>query len=586
MALDAAFLSYLENEINTKLDGARVDKVHQPEKDEIDIIFRLRNGNARLLVSSNPNSPRVHFTTVSKENPMQPPMFCMLLRKHLSGAKWLGARQPDSERIIFLDFLSRNELGDEVKRTVAVEIMGKYSNIILIDENNRIMDSVKHVDITMSRERQIFPGLQYELPPMQEKLSLNKTPADAIAAKIREGKDIALSKALLSTVKGVSPIVCREWSYMTCGDSDKNISSLDNDEFKKLSDAIEATRDNINTFKGVALMITDTLKKKPIDFSFEPINQYGISVKLTEFSSYSELLDAFYTERDVADRINQRSHDMFNLISGIEGRISRKLANQKIELEKSKDREHYRICGDLVSANLYRIAKGASSCTVANFYEEGEPEITVKLDPALTPSKNAQKYYHEYRKASAAEKHLIEQIAEGEEELNYLNTVIFELSRAQTDSCISEIRAELAGEGYIKRKGKDSSKQSRESKPLSFVSSDGFKISVGRNNRQNDKLTLKIAGKNDVWLHTKNIPGAHVIIFAEDAVVPDSTITEAAVLAAFHSKAKDSSQVPVDYTLARYVKKPAGAKPGKVIYVNNKTAYVNPDAEFVAKLKK
>lgn len=585
MALDAAFLSYLKNEINTRLEGSRVDKVHQPEKDEIDIVLRLKNGNARLLVSSNPNSPRVHFTTLNKENPMQPPMFCMLLRKHLSGAKWAGARQPDSERIIFLDFLSRNELGDEVKRTVAVEIMGKYSNIILIDENNRIIDSVKHVDLTMSRERQILPGLQYELPPMQEKLSINKTPADAIAAKIREGKDLALSKSLLSTVKGISPIVCREWSFLTCGDSDKNITSLDNDEFKKLSAAIESTRDNINAFKGTAVMVTDTVKRKPIDFSFMGVNQYGDSVKLTEYSSFSELLDAFYTERDIADRIYQRTHDMVNLINGVEGRISRKLANQKIELEKSKDREHYRICGDLVSANLYRIEKGATSCTVANFYEEDEPQISIKLDPALTPSKNAQKYYHEYRKASAAEKHLKEQLAEGEEELTYLNTVIFELSHAQSDSSISEIRAELAGEGYLKKKGKDNSKQSREIKPLSFVSSDGFKIWVGRNNRQNDKLTLKTAGKNDVWLHTKNIPGAHVIIFAEDGEVPDSTITEAAILAAFHSKAKDSSQVPVDYTLARYVKKPAGAKPGMVIYVNNKTAYVNPDAELVSKLK-
>lgn len=585
MALDGVFLSFLTRELNEALEGGRVDKVHEPEKDEIDIVFRLRSGSAKLLLSSNPNSPRIHLTDTNKENPMSPPMFCMLLRKHLTGAKFAGVRQPGFERIVFVDFLARNELGDEVLRTIAVEIMGRYSNIILIDENGRIIDAVKHVDITMSRERQVLPGLQYELPPKQDKLSLSETPADAIVAKIRQGKDCELQKAIISTVQGVSPIVCRELSLLACGDATARVASLSGDDFKRLSSVLETLRGNIAARNGTPVLVADPATRKPKDFSFMPIKQYGDAVLTSEYKTFSELLDAFYTERDLMERMSQRSRDILNVITAAQARITRKLANQRTELERSRGREKLRICGDLVSANLYRLKKGMTSCRVVNFYEEDEPEVTVELDPTLTPSQNAQKYYNEYRKLSAAEKYLKEQIAAGEEELAYLETVLDELSRVQAESGLAEIRQELADEGYIKRRSVNGSKHMKESAPMRFCSDDGFEILVGRNNRQNDRLTLKTAAKNDVWLHTKNIPGAHVIIVTNGRTVPESTLTQAAVIAAYYSKAKDSSQVPVDYTLARYVKKPNGAKPGRVIYENFKTAFVNPDPALVERLK-
>lgn len=585
MALDGVFLSYLKNEIGEALDGARVDKIHEPEKDEINIVFRKRSGSARLLLSSNANSPRIHLTGISKENPMSLPMFCMLLRKHLTGAKFHGVRQPGLERILFVDFLSRNELGDEVLRTVAVEIMGRYSNIILMDENERILDSVKHVDETMSRERQILPGLKYELPPKQDKLSLLETPPDAVAAVIRNGRNIELQKALLQTVQGISPVVCREISWRLSGDAAARTGDISSDEYKKLSLIIEKMRKDISSKTGVPFMVINPANGKPMDFSFMPIGQYENNVKTSRYDSFSELLDAFYTERDSIERMNQRSRDIVNVVNSAVGRIQRKLANQKTELEQSRGREHLRICGDLISANLYRLQKGMTSCKIGNFYEENEPEVTIMLDPSLTPSKNAQKYYNEYRKASAAEKYLKEQIVSGEEELSYLETVLDELSRVQNESGLNEIRQELVEQGYLKNRGRNGAKHIKESAPLHFRSDDGFEILVGRNNRQNDRLTLKTASKNDIWMHTKNIPGAHVIVIADGEDVPVSTLTQAAVLAASHSKAKDSAQVPVDFTLVRYVKKPSGAKPGKVIYDNFKTAFVSPDSTLTQRLK-
>lgn len=584
MALDGIFLSYLTEEIGMALEGARVDKIHEPEKDEIDIVFRNRTGVSKLLLSSNPNSPRVQFTETSKENPMQPPMFCMLLRKHLTGAKFAGARQPDFERIIFLDFNTHNELGDEVMRTIAVEIMGRYSNIIFIDDNGRILDSVKHVDETMSRERQVLPGLTYEMPPKQDKLSISNTPADAIVARIRHGKDCELQKALISNVQGLSPIACRELSQLVCGDATIRTDMLQNDKWARLSAELETLRGNVQAKRGRPVMVCDINTKKPADFSFMPITQYGNSAETIEYDTFSKLLDAFYTERDRIERMTQRSRDMITVITGAIGRISHKIENQRQELAQSRDREHLRICGDLISANMYMLKRGMTSCTVSNFYKEDAPDVTVALDPALSPNQNAQKYFKEYRKATVAEKFLKEQIAAGEEELAYLDSVHEELSRVQNESGLAEIREELIGEGYLKRHGKNAGKKSKESMPERFRSDDGFQILVGKNNRQNDRLTLKMAGKNDVWLHTRNIPGAHVIVFADGETVPDSTLTQAAILAASHSKAKGSAQVPVDYTLARYVKKPNGAKPGKVIYDNFKTAFVSPDPDLAQRL--
>lgn len=587
MALDGVYLSLIAGEINTRLAGARVDKVQQPERDEIDIGFRLRGGVEKLLVSASPANPRLHFTGSSKENPLAPPMFCMLLRKHLSGGRFAAARQPGLERIVFLDFDCRNELGDEVRRTLAVEIMGRHSNIILLDETGRIMDAAKHVDETVSSVRQVLPGLRYELPPAQHKLSLLDTPAQEIVAATCAGgvRDEELPKALLRTVMGVSPIVCRELTQLACRTTEARVSSLLPEQRERLAFFMGRTSQELRDGCAVPVMVTDAATRKPLDFSFMEITQYGTAAATKRFESFSALLDSFYDERDRVERFNRRAQDILHLLTGLSGHIARRLENQNEELSRCADRQQLRVYGDLITTAAPQLQKGAAFCELANYYEEGSPLVRIKLDPLLTPIENAQKYYKEYRKASVAENFLREQIDSAGRELAYIDTVFDELSRADSESVLGEIREELAGEGYLRLRRNARGAKPRESRPLHFRSTDGFEIYVGRNNRQNDRLTLKTAAKSDLWLHTRNIPGAHVIISAHGAPVPNSTITEAAVLAAAHSRAKESRQVPVDYTQVKNVKKPSGAKPGMVIYESFHTAFVNPDETLAERLR-
>lgn len=579
MALDGIYLSLLAREFNKTLESARVDRIMQPERDEIDIVFRLRGGSARLLLSASANNPRVHFTSHNKENPASPPMFCMLLRKHLSGGKFAGVRQAGFERILFFDLDCYNELGDPVRKTIAVEIMGRHSNIILIDENGRITDAVKHIDETMSRERQVLPGLRYELPPQQDKLSILTEPSEIIG-RIRAHKECEIQKALLDTLQGVSPVVCRELSQLACRDSAARTGGMSDEDYNRLRFFIERTAQGLQRDGQHYCAASDAKTGKPMDFAFLEITQYGLAASTRDYDSPSALLDDFYLERDRVERVNQRAHDILNLLTKAYERINRKIGNQQLELQSSVGRERLKVFGDLISSNLYRLQKGTTSCTLENYYEDNLP-VNIALDPSLTPVQNAQKYYREYRKASAAEGVLREQIAAGEAELEYLDSVFDELSRASGEAELSEIREELEAEGYLRnrsrQRGKNRNQPMKANKPLHYGTAEGFEIFVGRNNRQNDRLTLKTAAKGDLWLHTHNIPGAHVIVVADGRNIPDSVVTLAAKLAAAHSKARESAKVPVDYTSVRNVKKPAGAKPGMVIYDHYNTAYVDPD---------
>ena len=584
MALDGALLSFITAEINARLENARVDKLQQPERDEIDITFRLRGGGEKLLLSASSNNPRAHFTCISKENPMTAPMFCMLLRKHLSGARFAGATQPGLERILFLNFDCFNEFGDEVRRTLAVEIMGRHSNIMLLDEKGRIMDAVKHVDETMSSKRQVLPGLQYEMPPQQDKRDVTDIPPHDVIAKFH-GRREELSKALIGVLQGVSPVVCRELAQLACRDAAARVGSLTSEQEERLAFFLKKLSSDIKGGKGVPVLISEAKSGRPLDFSFMDITQYGTAASVRRYDSFSQLLDAFYYERDRVERVTRRAHDILGVITNAVERVSRKLDNQRAELKTCGDRERLKICGDLILSNIFRLERGLSRCEIENYYEEGSPTVGIELNPRLSPAQNAQKYYREYRKAATAEKYLRQQIEIDEKELAYLDTVFDELSRATGESELEEIRYELTGEGYLKNRGRRADKRLRENAPLKFRSADGFEIMVGRNNRQNDKLTLKTANKRDIWLHTRNIPGAHVVISAGGAAVPAGTLTQAAMLAALHSRAKDSSQVPVDYTLVKNVKKPSGAKPGFVIYDDFKTVFVSPDAELGTRLK-
>ena len=576
MALDGTFLRYMAAELNTRLSGTRVDKIRQPERDELDITFRSREGNLRLLLSASPNNPRVHLTEIPRENPLQPPMFCMLLRKHLSGARFAGVEQPGLERILFIRFDCHNELGDEVRRTLAVEVMGRRSNIMLLDAGGRIMDAVKHVDEQMSSVRPVLPGLLYEMPPAQDKTSLTDIDPAAVAAAVREQPG-EVAKRLLGAVQGLSPIVCREMAFLACRDTAARAEAMTPEQEQRLIFFLKRLQLSVREGDGRPVLVADASTGRPLDFSFLDITQYGTGASVKPYPDFSLLLDGFYSERDRRERVSRRAHDMLGVISGAVEHISRRIDNQRAELKAGEGRERLRMCGDLISSNMFRLHKGLSRCELENFYAEGSPVVAIELDPSLTPSQNAQKYYREYRKASVAVNYLRAQIEAGRNELEYLDTVFDELSRAGGETELGEIREELIAVGYLKNRGKKAAQRPRESAPLRFCSDDGFPIFVGRNNRQNDRLTLQTAAKTDIWLHTHNIPGAHVIISAGGRPVPAVTLTQAAVLAAYHSKAKESSQVPVDYAPVRNVRKPAGAKPGKVIYDDYHTAYVRPD---------
>ena len=590
MALDGALLRQIKHELEGCLIGSRVDKIHQFSREEMVFVLRLREPaadgarSAKLYLSAGADSPRLHLTSSSFENPKSPPMFCMLMRKHLGSAKLLEIRQVGLDRILHLIFETRNEMGDLIELTVAIEIMGRHSNIILIDENGRVIDSIKRIDDTMSSVRPILPGVRYTLPPAQDKLDLITSTPEQIEQRLIEGKDTPLSKALLAAVQGVSPIVCREVAnYVFVGD-DRVISEMTPDHFDRLRFFLSRVILMARDYTGTPTSVIDP-RKKPMDFSFLDIHQYGGSMFTRTYDSYSQLLDDFYTQRDNIQRMRHRSSDLLKVLANTAERIARKLSLQQKELAYCSDRETWKIYGDLISANLYSIQKGDRTARLINFYDEAQSEVVIPLDPRKTPAQNAQKYYGEYRKADTAEKKLRELIEEGQQEAVYIDSVFDALTRAQTNDELTAIRAELAEQGYLRKKG-SAAKKGKEPKlaPKRYRSDDGFTILVGRNNVQNDQLTLKEARGRDYWFHTKNIPGSHTIVVSDGQEVPDSTLHQAAILAAVNSKAAESSQVPVDYTLIKNVKKPRGAKPGMVIYVSYQTAYVTPDLELEKRL--
>lgn len=573
MAFDGVMMHYVKEEIKSVALDARVSQIHQPNRDELVIALRTKNGNKKLLVSSRANSPRICFTEHSIENPATPPMLCMLLRKRLGGAKLVDVRQIELERIMFLDFIATNELGDKVKLTLCVEIMGKYSNIILIDENDNIVDALKRVDFTMSTQRLVLPNIKYELPPKQDKLCiLECSGRDIVEKAINTPAEMRLSKALLSAMQGVSPIITRELEYMVGVDSNRELTVIDK---LKLIEKVDKLKEYIvSGEKSPTMMIKP--EGKPFDISFMDIMQYGEMASKKRFLDFSTLLDSFYYERDKAERIKVKGQDLLRLCSNIQDKLCRKIAVQEKELKDSLNRDKLRKKGDLLQANMYKMVRGQSFIDVEDYYDNNKI-IRIKLSPTLNPSQNVQKYYKDYRRAKTREEMLTVQIAKAKAELQYISAVQESLGRAESERELTEIRQELVDEGYLKnRNPKGRNKALKLLPPKEYTSSDGFTIYVGRNNKQNDKLTLKTARNYDMWLHTKDIPGSHVIIVSDNREITDTAILEAASLAAYNSKAKESDNVPVDYTIVKNVSKPSGAKPGMVIYVNNKTVYVTP----------
>ena len=582
MALDGVFLRLVKDQLEP-LIGGRVDKIHQPSREEILFTIRTRDGSYRLLFNTGAGAARVHVTKAEIENPKTPPMFCMLMRKHLSSGKLIDIRQDGFERILYFDFDSANEMGDICRFTLAIEIMGRHSNLILINSEGKIVDSIKRVGQDMSAVRMVLPGMTYTLPPKEERLSLLDNDSREICNTVKEHSKQTLPKALMKVVEGISPVFAREAEHYTARGSEIIVEDMTDEHFDRLTFYLKKTADEIKSGqnKYTVLKTKDGLLK---DFCFTDISQYGNLMVTKEFESPSELLDYFYSQRDSVARMKQKAQDLFKLLVNTTDRIARRTANQRQELKECANRDKLKKYGDLIMANLYQIEKGQGSVEVDDFYEPDCPKVKIQLDKRLNASQNAQKYYHEYRKADTAEKKLTALIKEGEEELLYIDSVFDSLTRATTESEVSELRAELAEQGYVKL-SRVKGKPPKALPPIKFISSDGFEIRVGRNNKQNDKLTCKDAEKLDIWLHTKNITGSHTVISCQGQEPPERTIVEAAIIAAFHSKGRNSSQVPVDYTLIRNVKKPAGAKPGMVIFTDNKTLYVTPDEELVERLK-
>ncbi|MCM1544035.1 MAG: NFACT family protein [Ruminococcus sp.] len=581
MALDGIFLSKVRDELCEKAVGLRVDKVQQPSRDEVVLNLRGKSGAYRLLICVRADSPRVHFTAHSIENPPVPPMFCMLLRKYLTGALITDVRQQELDRILFIDFSASNEIGDRVNLTLCVEIMGKYSNLILINQDGMVVDSAKRVDITTSSVRQILPGIEYKLPPKQDKLCLENHEADEIIGKIKVQKDKYLSSAIMSTLQGVSPIISRELAYKACFD-DVFVREMTALQFEALKAQVEKIKAELH-HNGNVYMVCHP-DGKPKELSFISISQYDVSMPVKEYDSVSALLDEFYYERDRINRINLRGHELIKLLNNLLDRTARKVSIQAEELKKCGQKDDLKLYGELITSNLHLLQKGSAFYDVPNYYDNMNT-VRIACNPALTPTENANKYYKEYRKAKTAEGMLQKLIVEGENEIAYFESVLDALSRADTDSELSAIRQELTLGGYVKHKGGKKQKAPKELPPIEYMSSDGYRILVGRNNVQNDKLSMKTANNNDMWLHTQGFPGSHVIIENKGGEVSDQSIEEAAAIAAVYSKAKDSSLVPVDYTKVRFLKKPVGAKPGKVIYHEYYTIITKPDKELAEKLK-
>ena len=583
MPLDGITINLLKQELSQYIIGSRIEKIHQPSKDELVFHLRSREGAYRLLISASANSPRLHLTTRAPENPATPPMLCMLFRKHLTGAAITDIRQLGLDRVVFIDLAGTNEIGDAVSFTLCVEIMAKHSNIILINSDGTIVDAVKRVDFTQSSVRQILPTFRYEYPPRQNKLNLTETDVDVAVSAIKNCVGKRLSGAILETLEGVSPLISREIAAFSCG-GDIGTAEMNKIFEQRLEKKLTEIKNSLLSGKASPTMLMRE-NVKPYDFTFMDITQYGFTVTARPFESFSELLDDFYYEKDRFERTRQRSQSLLKLLNNAAARAARKLQSRQAELEACADRDTLRINAELILANQYRLEKGSLFYDLENFYNNNEP-IRIAADPALSPAANAQKYFKEYRKAKVAESMLGELIEQSEQELSYLESVIDSVNRADGYTELAEIRNELYEQGYLKRAKNDKTKKAKPMPPMEYVSDDGYTILVGRNNVQNDLLTFKTAAKDDSWFHTQKIPGSHVVVIGNGDIIPELTCRQAAILAAYHSGGRESSQVAVDYTEVRSLKKPTGAKPGKVIYHTYNTMWVTPDRELCERLKK
>ena len=571
MAFDAFFLSAVLEEVRDRCIGARVDKIHQPSRDALILHLRCKEGREKLLFAANPTAPRLHLTTSSPENPPEPPMFCMLLRKHLMGAKIADITQIPMERCAVFTFDCTDEMGFPVQKRLVAELMGRTCNLYLLSPEGRIIDCLRRIGLDESAKRAALPGLNYQYPEPITK----QNPAedvDYVNLLTVPGADV-IADRLMDVFGGLSPLVCREAALFAAGSTDARIDP----------NAIDAVAEKLQLFfhehlhhpKPYLYTLPDGTPKQ---FAFCPIRQYG---SCTEGESFGSLLDQFYTVRDRKDAMRQKSQSVRKTVQNLCTRLKKKLAIQEKELEATYDRERLRQLGDIVTANIHRIVKGQTTIECEDFYDENMALIQIPISPILSPQQNAAKFYKDYAKLKNAEKELTRQIELGETELYYLNSVLEELNRAQTDAELEEIKRELQEGGYLRADAGKKKIKAAKLAPMRFESTDGYPIYVGRNNRQNEELTFKLARKDDIWCHASKVHGSHVIISCGGTTPPDDTITQAAQLAAYYSETTGGQNIPVDVTPVKQVKKIPGGKPGMVIYHSYKTVIANPYADIV-----
>lgn len=572
MPLDAICLTGLTQELRAKLEGAKIDRIQQPERDMLLFSLRGKGESLRLLLAAGTGNARVHLTHSSFENPAEPPMFCMLLRKYLIGARIVSLTQPEGERMLIFELDTHDEMGHTSRKQLIAELIGRSANLILVDGEGRILDCLRRTDFGGSAERRMLPGMLYRLPPGQSKpylLALSGEERESCIASADRSRPV--DKWLLDSFSGLSPLVCRELSFRCGGD------------YELLEPLLAAFCDSVRAGEMTPCIFCEG--DKPREFSFLELRQYGDSLRCERQDSFSDMLDRFYSGRDRLEQQRRRAHELTKSVRTLRDRQQRKLAGQGEELRRTEDREELRKTAELITANLYRVKKGDRVLRCEDYYAEGCPEIEIPLDPLKTPQQNAAALFKEYGRRKSAREHLTGLIAEGEKQLDYLNSVLALLEAAETEKDLGDLRRELTAVGLLRQKTQKKPDRGRSQAPLRFVSDTGREILVGRSNLQNDELSTRLGRRTDYWLHTQKIHGSHVLLRCEGEEPDETSLYQAAVLAAWYSQGRGGGKIPVDYTMLKNVRKPAGALPGKVLYTDYKTLTVEDDEALVNRLR-
>ena len=583
MALDGIVLSNIVSDFQTTLIGGRVLKIYQTERDEVVIGVRSQGSNLKILLTAHSNYPRIHFTTQDKDNPQSPPMFCMLLRKHIGGGRITHVIQPNFERIVEIHIESANELGDLTTKKLVIEIMGRHSNIMLLGDDNIVIDSIKHIGKMQSSVRQIYPGQTYVYPPSQDKLNPLLRNYETFVSSLELDKPMKIQKRLYTLYAGMSPLIASEICYQANIEPSLSTDAVSELQIQAIYNTLDALYTSIEN-KNYHPAAYHDLSDKILGFSSVPLQSFNTAEKI-KFDNISLLLEHFYFDQSQSSRVSQKTLDMRKVLQTHQERAIRKKEIQLNALDEVGQRDQYKIWGELLTANAHSVPLSSNTFTTTNYYDADMSEITIPLDPKKGAIQNAQNYFKIYSKAKRTEIAAHQQLKTIDHDLLYLDSLFSTLETLENETDIAEFRSELVESGYLKAKRLEKSNKIKKPKPLHFISDDGFQIYVGKNNVQNDHLTLRTATNYDLWFHTKDIPGSHVIVITGRQEVPESTILQAAYLAAYYSKAKTSSNVPVDYTIRKNVKKPNGAKPGMVIYENNKTIYVTPEKPLIDAIK-